>query len=156
MREKKEIPKKPTKPKANRGEAGEYVESMKAGAAKWGIPVHVMKIAKAAGCPAFSGSRIRRAELEAWLDENPKARGEGEMAATEAELKRRKLQNDVSLGDVKNDKEKRNTIPLAEAKAEWGRAASIVQEEANQLMERDHYRVFVERCKSRIGEILEE
>ena len=132
----------------------EYVESMKTGSARWGIPVAVMKIAKAAGCDAFAGSRIKRPELEKWIAENPKATEEGEMVATEAELKRRKLQNEVTLGDVKIDIAKRNLITMAEARAEWSRAMSILQEEFKNLMEPDHYRVACERAKSRCGEVL--
>ena len=136
-----------------KADAPEYVESMKVAAAKWGIPVPVMKIAKAAGCDAFCGSRIKRPELERWLKQNPKASEEGEMAATEAELKRRKLQNEVTLGDVKIDIQKRNLIPLAEAVAEWSRALSILESEYKSLMDPEHFRVAQTRAKSRVGKV---
>ena len=121
----------------------------------WGISKSTLRIAKAAGCPAFVQSKIYRDDLVKWLEKNPGAVGEGAALTDAAELKRQKTEAEVRLLRAKIAREERETIPLAEAKSEWGRAASIVQEEAKNLMERDHYRVFVERCKSRIGELLE-
>lgn len=146
-----------SKPKDNgtrtkKGEAGEYVESMKVAAARWGIPVAVQKLAKAAGCNAFAGSRIKRAELEEWLKENPEAKGEGEALASEAELKRRKLQNEVTLGNLKIANEEKRTILREEAKNEWARCAAIVSEEAKLLMDKDAYRVFIDRVKAKTAE----
>ena len=148
------IPYPKTTMNKKKADAPEYVESMKVGSVRWGIPVAVMKIAKAAGCDAFCGSRIKRPELEKWLAENPAASNEGEMAATEAELKRRKLQNEVTLGDVKIAIAKRDLVPLDEARSDGARWIAIVQEEAKNLMEIDHYRVFCERVKSRIGTMI--
>jgi hypothetical protein len=115
-----------------------------------------MKIAKAAGCPAFVQHRIHRDELVTWLEENPDAAGQGEKLTDAAELKRQKTEAEVKLLRAKIAREERETIPLADAKTEWARAASIVQEEAKNLMEPDHFRVFTERCKTRIGNLLEE
>jgi hypothetical protein len=44
--------------------------------------------------------------------------------------------------------------PKDEAKAEYARAFGIIEEEAKSLMEPDHYRIFIDRCKSRIVEVL--
>ena len=121
----------------------------------WGISKAAMRIAKAAGCPAFVEHRIHRDPLIEWLEKNPDAAGKGEALTDAAELKRQKTEAEVKLLRAKIAREERETIPLSEAKDEWARAASIVQEEAKNLMEKDHYRVFVERCKTRIGEILE-
>lgn len=122
----------------------------------WGISKSTLRIAKAAGCPAFVQSKIYRDDLMAWLEKNTDAAGKGEALTDAAELKRQKTEAEVKLLRAKISREERETIPLSDAKAEWGRAASIVQEEAKNLMEKDHYRVFVERCKTRIGNLLEE
>jgi hypothetical protein len=134
----------------------DVAQSMKQAEAFWGISGSTLRIAKAAGCPAFIQHRIHRDPLIAWLEKNPDAAGKGESLTDAAELKRQKTEAEVKLLRAKIAREERETIPLADAKAEWARAASIVQEEAKQLMERDHYRVFVERCKTRIGNLLEE
>jgi hypothetical protein len=144
------------KDKEEKSKIPDVAQSMKQAEAFWGISVSTMRIAKAAGCPAFVQHRIHRDALVEWLEKNPTAVGKGEALTDAAELKRQKTEAEVRLLRAKISREERETIPLAEAKAEWGRAASIVQEEAKQLMEKDHYRVFVERCKSRIGEILVE
>lgn len=142
-----------SKPKAKRGTAGEYVESMKVAEAQWKIPVHVLRVAKAAGCPAFSGSRIKRAELEQWLAENPEAKAEGDQAATEAQLRRQKLNNEVTLGNLRIARERKESIAVIDAQTVWAIVVSVVQEEAKMMMDRDEYRTFVIRCKTRIPTI---
>lgn len=149
---KKVTSKKSTKPP----EIPDVAQSMKQAEAFWGISGSTLRIAKAAGCPAFVQHRIHRDALISWLEKNPDTAVKGESLTDAAELKRQKTEAEVKLLRAKIAREERETIPLAEAKAEWGRAASIVQEEAKALMEKDHYRVFVERCKTRIGNILEE
>jgi hypothetical protein len=129
--------------------------SMKQAVSLWGISLQVIKIAKAEGCSAFVGSKIYRDDLITWLEKNPSAAGKGEALADIAELKRQKTEAEVKLLRAKISREERETIPLEEAKMEWGRASAIVQEEAKNLMEKDHYRVFVDRCKSRIGNMLD-
>jgi hypothetical protein len=133
----------------------DVAQSMKQAEAFWGISFSTLKIAKSAGCPAFIQHRVYREPLLKWLEENPDSAGKGEAITDAAELKRQKTEAEVKLLRAKIAREERETIPLVDAKEEWARAASIVQEEAKQLMERDHYRVFVERCKTRIGELLE-
>lgn len=152
--------KKPRKQAAKRAgkrndETPEVAQSIRQASALWGIPVPVMRIAKSAGCPAFVQHRVHREPLEKWLAENPEAAGEGESAASEAELKRRKLQNEVTLGNLKIANEEKRTISRDEAKNEWARACAIVQEEAKLLMEKDAFRVFIDRIKLKIGNIFE-
>ena len=120
----------------------------------WGISRNVMKIAKAKGCPAFIEHRVHRDPLLKWIEENPDAVTKGEGTTELAELKRQKTQAEVELLRVKIDMQKRDLIPMAEARAEWSRAMSILQEEFKNLMEPDHYRVACERAKSRCGEVL--
>jgi len=129
--------------------------SMSQAEALWGISKSTLRVAKAAGCPAFVQSKIYRDDLLKWLEKNPEATGKGEALTDANELKRQKVEAEVKLLRAKIAREERETIPLDEAKAEWGRASSIVQEEAKNLLSKDLYRVFVERCKTRIGNMLD-
>ena len=133
----------------------EVAQSIKQANAFWGIDENTMKVAKAAGCPAFIQHRVHRDSLLKWLEENPDAAGKGRGLTDAAELKRQKTEAEVQLLRAKISREKKETIPLIDAKSEWARAMSICQEEAKGLMEKDHYRVWCERIKTRIGNILE-
>jgi len=146
---------KPSKPSTN---LPEVAENQKAAASAWGIPIAVIRAAKADGCQAFQGSRVRRDPLLEWIKKNSGASKQAEVAdlakADSSELKRLKLANEVELSGIKIDREKRTTIPRDEAKAEWARAVGIVEDEAKGLMEPDHYRIFIDRIKKRIGTVL--
>jgi hypothetical protein len=48
-----------------------YYDSIKSAAAAMGIPIALLKQAKAAGCPAFRGSRVYRQDWQEWVQENP-------------------------------------------------------------------------------------
>ena len=133
----------------------DVAQSMKQAEAFWGISTATMKIAKAAGCPAFIQHRIHRDDLIKWLERNPDSVGKGEALTDAAELKRQKTEAEVKLLRAKIAREERETIPLSEAVEAWGAAVAVFQEEAKGLMEKDHYRVWCERCKTRIGNILE-
>lgn len=127
---------------------------MKQAESFWGISVAAMRVAKAKGCPAFVQHRIHRDPLIEWLEKNPDTAGEGADIKDHAELKRMKTQGEVELLRAKIDKEKRITIPLTEAREETQRCISIGMEEAKGFMEKDHYRVYCERWKSRVGEVM--
>lgn len=113
-----------------------------------------MRVAKAAGCPAFIQHRIHRDPLIKWLEENPDAPEKGKPFTDAAELKRQKTEAEVTLLKAKIARENRETIPLDLARSEWSRAMAIMIEEAKNLMERDHFRVYCERTKSKVGEVL--
>ncbi len=135
-------------------EIAHVAQSMKQAAALWGISLSTLKVAKNAGCPAFVQSKIYRDELIKWLEANPDTATKGEAISDAAELKRQKLQAEVDLLRVKIDMQKRDLITMAEARAEWTRALAIDAEEAKLLLEPDAYRVWCERTKSRLGEVL--
>ena len=128
-------------------------QSMKQAESLWGISKSTMVIAKAAGCPAFVEHRIHRDALVTWLEKNPDAAGKGEALTDAAELKRQKTEAEVKLLRAKIAREERETIPLSEAMEAISMVISIDAEEAKGLMERDHYRVWCERTKTRISAI---
>ena len=148
---------KPAKKRARKPEpeTRDVAQSIKQAAALWGIPKATMLIAKNAGCRAFVQHRVHREPLLKWLAENPEASAEGDSKTSEAELKRKKLQNEVTLGELKIANENKKTILREKAKEEWSRAVAIVQEEAKMLMDKQIYRVFIDRIKSKIGNILD-
>ena len=132
----------------------DVAQSMAQAESLWGISKAAMRIAKAAGCPAFVEHRIHRDPLIEWLEKNPEAAGKGEALTDASELKRQKTEAEVKLLKAKLAREERETIPLSEAREAWARAAAIDAEEAKNLMERDHFRVWCERTKTRIGELI--
>jgi hypothetical protein len=133
----------------------ETSESMAQAESRWGISKEVQRIAKRAGCRAFAGSRIHRAELEKWIRDNPaKARAaekQGQQKQVLAELQRQKLQAEVDLLNARIAREESDSIRRADAKAEWDRAHRIDCEEAQALLPPDHFAIYVARTASRIG-----
>lgn len=49
-------------------------DSMKAASAALRLPLHRLRTAKAAGCPAFRSNRVYEGELLQWLERNPHSR----------------------------------------------------------------------------------
>jgi hypothetical protein len=139
----------------------EIAPNQSAAAASWDVPLAVLKAAKAAGCKAFSaGGRINRTEFFEWLKTH-ESEAQGAVAvdlekAERGELEKEKLRAQIILLRSRNDRESRESIPIAEACGEWARAVSIMQEEAKNLMDSPElYRVFCERSKSRTGEMFQ-
>ena len=159
---KKSPPKKRTAKKNPNGRAvarkakiiSDIADSMKQAESIWGIPLAVQKAAKNAGCPAFERSRVHRKALLEWLEKNPQIVEAGGAKGSEAELKRERLAVQIDHARLKFDREKGVLIPLAEAQESWATCAAIVQEEAKALMERDHYRIFIERIQARLGKLI--
>ena len=128
---------------------------MKSAHALWGIPVAVLKRAKGEGCSAFRAQRIHRTPLLQWIKENPEAAsGADAENSSKAELEIRKLAAQVAQIELKVEKERGVLIKKGEAKDEWARAIAIVMEESKSLMDKEYFRVFADRIKSRIGEVL--
>lgn len=132
--------------------------NMKQAEVVFGVSKAVQKLAKENGCTAFKAQRVHRDPLLQWVKDNPQLVAKAEAAANDtrdhAELKRQKLAAEVTLLDAKVDSIARTTISRDEAKSEWARALAIIQEEAKSLMEPDPYRIFCERIKAKIGEVL--
>lgn len=136
----------------------EIAENQQAAAAAWSIPVAVIKAAKAAGCRAFQGSRIHRAPLVDWIRRNAatadRATADDISKASKEELELIRLRAQTRVLVSKADALDRVSISKEEAKAGFARGVAIVEEEAQALMEPDHYRIFIDRCKTRIGNVI--
>ncbi|MCX6873235.1 MAG: hypothetical protein NTW21_05420, partial [Verrucomicrobia bacterium] len=61
-----------------------------------------------------------------------------------------KMQAQVAEIELRVAHQKGELIPAAAAKADWLTAAGIYQEEAKSLMERDHFRIYVDRVYARL------
>ena len=138
----------------------EIALAMKEATVRWGIPSAVLKAAKLDGCPAFEKSgRIYKTPLMAWIEKNSdKAAAATEMDLRKADkhaLEEERLRQQILLLKAKHEREQGNVIPRDLARAEWTRAAAIFQEEAKMLMEKDLYRTWIERCKTKIGNLME-
>lgn len=153
-------PTKPTTKPSTSSSAPEIAENQQSAAAKWGIPIAIIRAAKAAGCSGFQGSRVHRTPLVAWIASNAAAATAAQALdmskATKQELEEERLRQQCRILKSKADLSESELILKTTAKDEFARALGIIQEEARGLMERDHYRVFIERSKARIGSVLGE
>ena len=88
-------------------------DSMRAAAAMSGIALETIERAKAAGCPAFRGSRVYVDELAEWLEENSETlpTGDAELDAINKEIAKEKLRK----WRIENDNREGKSIPRAEA-----------------------------------------
>ncbi len=148
---------KPSKPIAV--VALEVAANQKAASASWGVPLAILKAAKAAGCPAFSPSgRINRTGFFEWLKSHEGEAGQAvalDLAkADRQELDNEKIRAQIRLLRSRDERENRTLITMAEARSEWARCIAIAQDEFRALMDPDHYRVACIRWKSRCGEVL--
>jgi hypothetical protein len=130
-----------------------YAESMRQASMEWKIPLELLRVAKGKGCPAFAGSRVRRAELEAWLKANPQAVADGKSASDAAELKRQKTEAEVELLRAKLARERAAVVRLDEAREETERCMRLCFEQAELFLSPDIFKVFKKRVESRIGPI---
>lgn len=157
----KQDPKKPA-PKNPHGKAvarrtatiGDIADSMKQAESIWGIPIAVMRAAKNAGCPAFEKSRVHRKALLEWLETNPQIVAAGADAGSKAELEKEKLRVQIDTLKTRHAKETGILISRAKAESEWATCAAIVQEEAKLLMDRDHYRIWIDRIIARLSNVM--
>lgn len=107
--------------------AMKIADTMKQAAAVTGIPLRVLQDAKAAGCPAFRGSRIYLEDLRAWLavpeNMDKVSKSAGPVEELEAEILRERLR----LLRVKAEQAEGRVILVAEARREFGRAAATTK-----------------------------
>jgi hypothetical protein len=144
---------KEEKPEKATTKTRKVAQSMKQAHAFWGIPISIMKAAKAAGCDAFVEHRVHRDELLQWVKNHPETGKSTDDGSSAEELKRKKLLNEVALLQIKVAREDETVIDCGVAKAEWARCMAIVQEEARNLInDDDKYRIFCERIQARIGQ----
>lgn len=128
-----------------------------AAASAWGIPIAVLRAAKAAGCEAFTTSgRIHREPFMAWLAENSDQANTATAVdlekAEKSELEREKLKSQIALLRSRNEREERVVIQRDFVKQAWAAALSLIQEEARMsINDDDRYRVFCERIQAGLG-----
>jgi hypothetical protein len=132
-----------------------------AAASAWGVPIAVLRAAKAAGCDAFTTSgRIHREPFMAWLKSNSdEATTAAEIDISKAEkteLEKERLRAQIILLRSKNDREQNTVILRTTAVTEWARSMAILQEEFKLLMDDEKYAIACDRAKSRIGEMFPE
>ena len=130
--------------------------SMKAAASAWKIHPAILKTAKRVGCDAFHASgRIDRTRFFAWLKNNrslaEQAQAEGEQRDDLAELRRKKLENEVTLGEARIARIRDSIIGTAEAIFCWEVVWKIASDEASGVLPPELAEVFATRVESRIG-----
>lgn len=125
---------------------------MTSAAKLWGVPVPIQKIAKAAGCEAFIGQRVKRDPLLAWVKAHPEAEAAAGNQADTAELKRQKVAWEVANLKLRHERDSGDLMPREEVRVKVAEMMAIVHDEAKNLLESDHYRIFVERVRSRFAE----
>lgn len=130
----------------------EYVTSMATAVRVWGIPLMELKRAKREGCLAFtsSGGRIYRDALLEWLKANPRPVANEDDLESEDVLKVRKLAKQIEMLELDIQRKKENLILKSTVKDEWSRFVAILCEEAQAMMSKDHYSVFISRIKHKL------
>lgn len=88
----------------------EYVESLKAAAAATGIAIPFLQAARASGCPAFKGSRVRLDILRNWLDDNPEILTDEQAEGSESLLA---LKQGLLRAQIKRSQEQARAAKLA-------------------------------------------
>ncbi|MCX6879864.1 MAG: hypothetical protein NTW21_39575 [Verrucomicrobia bacterium] len=138
--------------------APDIAQNMAQAETLFGVPKHIQKLAKSRGCDAFHGQRVHKKPLLAWVRKNAKlvAATVADLERTAAskselaELKRQKMALEVAGLEFNLDKDKSKYTLTAAAQADWLTASAIYQEEAKSLMERDHFRIYVDRVHARL------
>lgn len=83
-------------------------DSIAAAATALKLPRRVIQNAKRAGCEAFQGSRVKEAELLAWLEANPQA-----VDAASADPRDEKLREEIRKLRIANDAKEGRLIERA-------------------------------------------
>lgn len=91
---------------------GQVADTMGAAAAMTGHSEENLSRAKAAGCPAFRGSRVYLGELVAWIDANPEvvATGNSDLDAVQLDIARERLRK----FRIENDTAEGRLVPAAD------------------------------------------
>jgi len=147
-----------TKPK-NKTKVREIAQNQGQAAKLFGVSIAVQRAAKLAGCDAFRGARVHRTPLLKWIAAHKQIAADADAAAkdkgSEAELRRERLA--VQIERLRFDLEvAQGKYTLTTVYQEvWAQDCAIIQEEAKTLMERDKFRVFIDRIKARIQSVID-
>lgn len=141
--------KRTTKQPAKSAETPRFTTTMQTAETVWEIPLAEMRRAKRNGSQAFRSGRIYRDDLIEWLEANPRG---PEIAGDESKegLECQRLKVQIEGLKLRIEREKGELLPAAIVREEQARFVSIFCEECRLLMDKDKYRVFVDRVKSRV------
>lgn len=132
--------------------------SMKQAAQLWKIPMPILRAAAAAGCGAFRNHRVYRSDLTAWLQNHPEVFQQVAETASNRDrmqaLRCQKLQLQTQALEFQLEIAKGLMIPKTEAEETWSSCVAVVTEEAKSALDREQYRLFIERIKTRISAII--
>ncbi|MEI6676849.1 MAG: hypothetical protein WCO57_16890 [Verrucomicrobiota bacterium] len=131
---------------------------MKSASQLWKIPLAVIRAAAAGGCLAFKNHRVSRPVLVDWLKTHPEIFASVAAAANCHEqtriLRCQKLQLETEGLEFQLEIAKGLLMPKTAAEELWATCIGIVTEEAKMMLEREAYRVFIERIKGRLSQII--
>lgn len=100
-----------------------YVESLRDAAKQTGIALPLLQAARASGCPAFKGSRVRLDVLREWISENPdvltgdEAEGTVGLVALKQALLKQQIQRtleQVRAARLANLEAEKRVVPMAQ------------------------------------------
>ena len=147
-----------TKQKTKIGKVKQIAQNQGQAEKYFGVSRAVQRAAKQAGCSAFVGDRVHRKPLLEWVRRNKVLAAEAEATAeakgSEAQLKRERLTLQIQHARLNYERDKKELIPLQEHLGTLALISAVTQEEARALMERDHYRVWMQRTQSKLETVL--
>lgn len=115
--------------------------------ARWGIPRAEQIRAKSAGCPAFRGGRIYKAELVAWLKGNPAKPGEG----VGENLRSQKLARQIAKLDIEIETARGKLIERSLVKEFCGKLIADLFDILDRHLARDIFNQVSRELKTCIG-----
>lgn len=120
---------------------------MRAVQSRWGIPRAEQVRAKSAGCEAFRGGRIYKAELVAWLAANPRPDGEGQVENIRLEKTRKQIEKLTLEIDTQRGK----LVSRETAKQFFGEVMGDIFDLLEKALDREQYNRIARELKTRIG-----
>lgn len=143
-----------TKPRAKRPKSTGTADSIRQAAATLRIPLDTLREAKAAGCPAFRGGRVRLHEFTAWIADpaNSELMKErlSDIDAVNLDIARERLR----ILRIKADSQERVLIPAAEVKRTVQQAVFGFKRKILALPRRMAQRVMCETDPIQVEQIL--
>lgn len=124
-----------------------WLETMRAVQARWGIPRAEQVRAKSAGCLAFRGGRIYKAELVEWLRAHPPQSGEGQ----DESLKARKMEMQIQKLEIEIETARGKLCSREVVREFCAGLVGDVFDIVARFVDRDAYNSISRELKIRIG-----